>query len=488
MFLVESFGLAVAFCVVTMLCWGSWANAQKLVDSKWRYELFYWDYVFGVVAAALIFGLTMGSNGDELGRSFCEDLDQANGAAIAWAFAGGVVFNIANILLVAAIAIAGMSVAFPVGIGLALVLGVLWNYVANPAGSGDSTLLFAGVGLVTLAIITSALSYRKRDAALQAEGGEKKPIGKGLTLAVVCGVLMSLFSYFVANSMAKVDLNGELLDPTFKNLAEAHKVGAGLEAGKMGPYAANMCFALGVLISNFFVMPYLMKKPFVGEPVEKGAYFKGSLRNHFWGWIGGAVWAVGMTFSVVAAGAVSMAIAYGLGQGATLVSAIWGVFIWREFKGASKDVVRMLAAMFVFFVVGLGLIIGAKMETPAAEPTDETAAVATVEGETEGEATETAADALVGDETATDAEAGEPAVEEPTPEAGEPTVEEATPTEPATEPTPEAGEPAVDATPTEPAVEEATPEAGEPTVEEATPAEPATEPAVEAAPEAEPAV
>lgn len=434
MFLVESFGLAVAFCVVTMLCWGSWANAQKLVDSKWRYELFYWDYVFGVVAAALIFGLTMGSNGDELGRSFCADLKQANGAAIGWAFAGGVVFNIANILLVAAIAIAGMSVAFPVGIGLALVLGVLWNYIANPAGSGDSTLLFAGVGLVTLAIITSALSYRKRDAALQAEGGEKKPIGKGLTLAVVCGVLMSLFSYFVANSMAKVDLNGELLDPTFKNLAEAHKVGAGLEAGKMGPYAANMCFALGVLISNFFVMPYLMKKPFVGEPVEKGAYFKGSLRNHFWGWIGGAVWAVGMTFSVVAAGAVSMAIAYGLGQGATLVSAIWGVFIWREFKGASKDVVRMLAAMFVFFVVGLGLIIGAKIETPAAEPTDKTAAVATVEGETEGEATETAADALVGDETATDAEAVEPA------EA--PAIEESAPAEPAVDETAPEAEPA----------------------------------------------
>ena len=504
MFLVESFGLAVAFCVVTMLCWGSWANAQKLVDSKWRYELFYWDYVFGVVAAALIFGLTMGANG-ELGRSFCADLKQANGAAIGWAFAGGVVFNIANILLVAAIAIAGMSVAFPVGIGLALVLGVLWNYVANPAGSGDSTLLFVGVGLVTLAIITSALSYRKRDAALQAEGGEKKPIGKGLTLAVVCGVLMSLFSYFVANSMAKVELDGALIDPTFENLAKAAEVGAGLEAGKMGPYAANMCFALGVLISNFFVMPYLMKKPFVGEPVEKGAYFKGSFRNHFWGWIGGAVWAVGMTFSVVAAGAVSMAIAYGLGQGATLVSAIWGVFIWREFKGASKDVVRMLAAMFVFFVVGLGLIIGAKIESPAAEPTDE-AAVATVEGE--AEATETAVDALVGDETATEAEAVEPAVEETAP-AEAPAVEETAPAEvPAVEETAPAEAPAVEeAAPAEAqSVEEAAPAEAQsveeaapaevPAIEEAAPAEvpaveeaaPAEAPAVEeTAPEAEPA-
>lgn len=411
MFLVESYGLAVAFCVVTMLCWGSWANAQKLVDSKWRYELFYWDYVFGVVAAAAIFGLTMGSNG-EYGRSFCADLAQADCKSMCWAFAGGVVFNIANILLVAAIAIAGMSVAFPVGIGLALVLGVLLNYVANPAGSGNSTLLFVGVGLVTLAIITSALSYRKRDAANASDDGEKKPIGKGLTLAVVCGVLMSLFYYFVANSLAQAELaNGDLVAPTLANLAQE---GAVLQSGKMGPYAANMCFALGILACNCVYMPRLMKKPFVGEPVEKGAYWKGSFRNHFWGWIGGGIWAVGMTFNVVASGVASAAIAYGLGQGATLISAIWGVFIWREFKGASKDVVRMLAAMFVFFVVGLGLIIGAKLETPAAEPTDE-AATATVEGE----ATEIAVDALVGEETATEAAPAEvPATElEPATEA-----------------------------------------------------------------------
>lgn len=403
MFLVESYGLAVAFCVVTMLCWGSWANAQKLVDSKWRYELFYWDYVIGVVAAAAIFGLTMGSNG-EYGRSFCADLAQADMTSKLWAFAGGVVFNVANILLVAAIAIAGMSVAFPVGIGLALVLGVLLNYVANPAGSGNSTLLFVGVGLVTLAIVTSALSYRKRDAASRADDGEKKPIGKGLTLAVVCGVLMSLFYYFVANSLAQTELpNGDLVAPTLANLSQE---GAVLQAGKMGPYAANMCFALGILVCNCFFMPYLMKKPFVGEPVEKGAYWKGSFRNHFWGWIGGGIWAVGMTLNVVASGVASAAIAYGLGQGATLISAIWGVFIWREFKGASKDVVRMLAAMFIFFVVGLGLIIGAKLETPAAEPAAEPVAAV------EAEAAEPAA-APVDGEAAPEA----PAVEESAPEA-----------------------------------------------------------------------
>lgn len=360
MFLIESYALAVAFCVVTMFCWGSWANAQKLVDSKWRYELFYWDYVFGVVAAALVFALTLGSTG-ELGRSYATDLSQASCESLSWAFAGGVVFNIANILLVAAIAIAGMSVAFPVGIGLALVLGVLLNY--RPGESGNPALLFLGVGLVTLAIITSALAYRKRDAAAGSDAdGAAQPIGKGLVLSVICGVLMSLFYYFVANSMAAVQVDGQNLPLTLANLKLE---GAGLEAGKLTPYTANMLFALGVLVSNFVVMPILMKKPFVGEPVEKGAYFKGTFRNHFWGWVGGIVWAIGMTLNVVAAGVASPAIAYGLGQGATLMSAIWGVFIWREFKDSPRGVTKYLAAMFLFFVVGLGLIIWTKAAAPA---------------------------------------------------------------------------------------------------------------------------
>lgn len=351
MFLLESYPIAVLFCVVTMFCWGSWANAQKLAGKTWRYELFYWDYVFGVVIASLVFALTMGSSG-EYGMGFCESLKQASGQALGWAFAGGVVFNIANILLVAAIAIAGMAVAFPVGIGLALVLGVLWNYLGDPAGSGNPTILFAGVGLVALAIILNAAAYGK----LPKQGDSS--VSKGLILSILCGVLMSLFYFFVAKSIGKVSVDGNLVDLTLKNLKLD---GAVLESGKMTPYAANFIFTLGILASNFVVMPILMKKPLVGTPVALGEYFKGRFGDHFWGLIGGSIWAVGMTFNVVASGVASPAVAYGLGQGATLMSAIWGVFIWREFKSAPKGTGKLLAAMFLFFVVGLGLIIWTKM-------------------------------------------------------------------------------------------------------------------------------
>jgi len=358
MFLVENYSIAVLFCFVTMLCWGSWANTQKLAGRTWRFELFYWDYVFGVVLMALIFALTMGNNGGEYGRGFFDDLKKAECMPMLYAFLGGCVFNAANILLVAAIAIAGMSVAFPVGIGLALVLGVIINYIDKPAG--NPTLLFIGIALVAAAIITNALAYKKLP------NQQKGVSAKGLTLAVMCGVLMSLFYLFVQKSLAGVadaggqvlllDAKGELLSLTTENLKQGT-----LQIGKMTPYTANVIFALGILASNFLINTAVMKKPFVGTPVPIGDYFKGGFKDHIWGIVGGGIWAVGMTLNVIASGVASPAVSYGLGQGATLVSAIWGVLIWREFKTAPKGTEKMLAAMFAFFVVGIGLIIWARM-------------------------------------------------------------------------------------------------------------------------------
>lgn len=349
MFLVESYSVAVLFCFVTMLCWGSWGNTQKLAGKIWRYELFYWDYVFGVVLMALLFAVTMGNTG-EYGRGFFDDLKQAETMPMLFAFLGGCVFNIANILLVAAIAIAGMSVAFPVGIGLALVLGVIWNYIAKP--DGDPALLFLGIALVAVAIVINALAYKKLP------NQQKGVSAKGLTLSVVCGALMSLFYLLVQQSLAGVVPNdgGTTLSLTAQNLTQGT-----LETGKMTPYTANFVFTIGILISNIFVNTYVMKKPFIGTPVPPGDYFKGRFKDHIWGIIGGGIWAVGMTLNVIASGVASPAISYGLGQGATLVSAIWGVLIWREFRTAPKGTGKMLAAMFVFFVVGLALVIWARM-------------------------------------------------------------------------------------------------------------------------------
>ena len=367
MFVLENYWIGVLFCVITMLCWGSWGNTQKLAGKTWRFELFYWDYVFGVVLTALVFAFTWGSTGT-VGRGFFADLMQADSMMLGSAFLGGVVFNAANILLVAAIAIAGMSVAFPIGIGLALVLGVLINFAAKPEESGNPIFLFAGVALITVAIILNAVAYRKLPN--QQQGGSSI---KGIALAVCCGVLMSLFYFLVARSLAGVVVDGNTLPLTVGNLALG---GAKLEGGKVTPYTGNLIFTLGILVSSFLFVTVIMYKPFTGEPVTPSAYFKGLALDHIWGIIGGSIWAIGMTLNVIASGVASPAVSYGLGQGATLVAAIWGVFVWREFKAGSSTVKKLLNIMFLTFFLGLVLIILAKAsQTDVPEQTKESRTV-----------------------------------------------------------------------------------------------------------------
>jgi glucose uptake protein len=233
---------------------------------------------------------------------------------------------------VAAIDIAGMSVAFPVGIGLALVLGVFVNYLEHPAG--NAMLLFGGVLLVVLAIILDAVAYRKLP------GGAAGVSTKGLVLSLACGVTMGFFYRFVAAAMY----------PDF----------ALPQPGKLGPYAAVFVFAIGIFLSNFILGTFIMKKPFVGAPVSFGDYFKGGLGTHLTGILGGIIWGIGMSFNIIAAGRAGFAISYGLGQGATMVAAFWGVFIWKEFRDAPKGTNNYIAAMFACFLVGLALIIVAK--------------------------------------------------------------------------------------------------------------------------------
>jgi glucose uptake protein len=331
MFVVQSYPLAVLFCVLTMLCWGSWANTRKLARKDWRFELFYWDYAVGVLILTLVLGLTLGSAGSE-GRSFIADLSQASGASIGSALLGGAIFNLANILLVAAIDIAGMAVAFPVGIGLALIIGVIQNYLAAPVG--DVGLLSAGVALVVLAIILDAVAYRRLP------GGTGGVSTKGLVLSVACGIFMGVFYRFVAAAM--------YADP------------ATPDSGKMGPYAAVFVFAVGIFLSNFVWNTLVMKKPFVGAPVRFAQYFEGDFKTHLTGILGGVIWGLGMSFNLLASGRAGFAISYGLGQGATMVAAFWGVFIWKEFRAAPAGTSKLLAAMFACFLTGLALIVLAR--------------------------------------------------------------------------------------------------------------------------------
>jgi len=331
MFILQSYSAAVVFCVITMLCWGSWANTQKLAVASWRFELFYWDYVLGILFTTLLFAFTLGSTGNE-GRSFLPDLAQASRSNLLAAMVGGVIFNGANILLVAAISIAGMSVAFPVGIGIALVLGVLVNYVNAPAGNAG--FLFAGVALIALAIVLNARAYTRVQAK------RASPSARGLVIAVLAGLLMGFFYRFVAQSM-------------FNDFTVP-------EAGKLSPYTAMVLFAVGILLSNFLFNTYIMRRPFTGARVQFSTYFSGGWRNHLTGIVGGIIWCVGMSFSIIASGKAGAAISYGLGQGATVVAAVWGIFVWKEFKAAPSPVPLLLNIMLILYMLGIASIIYAR--------------------------------------------------------------------------------------------------------------------------------
>ncbi len=328
MFIVNSYTIAVILCVVTMLCWGSWANTMNLKPKSWPNPLFYWDYCLGIILFTLILGLTLGSIGNE-GRSFIPDLQQASLTSIGSAVLGGVVFNLSNLLWVAAAAVAGMSVAFPIAVGLALVIGVILNYVTE--AKGDPVWLFIGVGLVVVAIVVNAIAYR---TVPKKQKGDTK---KGVILSILAGIIMGFFYLFVAQSVS--------LD--FKNP----------EAGLMTPYSAVFMFSIGCYLSGFIWNTYFMYKPVEGAPSSYIQYIKERpLKVHASGIIGGAIWAMGLSFSIIAAEQAGPAISYGLGQGSTMVGAAWGVFVWKEFKEAPKSTNKLLALMFICFIAGLIMI------------------------------------------------------------------------------------------------------------------------------------
>jgi len=336
MVIVESYPVAVVMCLITMLCWGSWANTQKLASKEWRFQLFYWDYAIGVLLLSLILAFTLGSSGSG-GRGFLADLQQADGKWLGSAFLGGVIFNLSNILLVAAIDIAGLAVAFPIGVGLALVLGVITTYMATQ--DGNVPMLALGVAGIMVAIILDAMAYKRL-----ASSGQRTPV-KGIVISVAAGLLMGFFYKYVAQAMGKID-----------------PVTQTLEAGKLSPYTAVVLFSAGLVLSNFIWNSIMMIKPFTGEPVPFGDYFtKGNMRLHLVGILGGMIWNVGMSFSIIASTKAGAALSYGLGQGATMIGAFWGVFVWKEFKGAPPGTNKLLAAMFLFYLIGLGVLIASRL-------------------------------------------------------------------------------------------------------------------------------
>jgi glucose uptake protein len=334
MVLVHNYALAVFFFVIAMTCWGSWANTQKLATRSWRFELFYWDVVLGLLVFSLIAAFTLGSMGNEPGgRTFMEDLAYADARSIAYSMLGGVIWNFGNLLLVAAIAVAGLAVGFPIGGGIAWLGGTILGFTIEIATKGSSNsnpiLLFTGMALAITAIYLSMLSY-KRLAAYQ-----KKASLKGIILSVLAGLFIAPFYTITMYGM----------DPAF-----------GLSgAGTLTPYSGAVFFALGAFLSTFIFNPFFMARPVQGPPVKMSEYFKGSIKSHLWGILGGSIWMFGMVVSFMSSGEGST-IAYALSNAAPVVAILWGVLVWKEFKGAPKGTNALLITMFVLFLIGLVFI------------------------------------------------------------------------------------------------------------------------------------
>jgi glucose uptake protein len=325
-FIVDSLPVAILLCVVTMLGWGSWANTQKLAGKDaWPFPLYYWDYAFGVLFLGIVFAFTLGSFGST-GMSAASNLATASPAAIWRAALSGALFNVSNILLVVAIDAAGMSVAFPLGVGLALVIGTVGSFAQAP--QGNPLLLFVGVGLVVGAMILSAMAYRR----LPRQHGARWH--RGVWFAIAAGGLMGSFYPQLALSITPEFTRG-VITP-----------------GLLTPYAAIVCFGVGLVASNVLVNTIFMR----AAGVTYADYLAGSLRLHSLGFLGGIIWMLALGFNVLASGVAGPAISYALGQGAVLVAAIWGVFIWREFRHAPTGTVALIGWMFVAYSSGLLLI------------------------------------------------------------------------------------------------------------------------------------
>ena len=327
MFTPHSLGIALFMMITSAVCWGSWANTYKGVKN-YRFELFYWDYALGIFLISLILGHIMGGVSHHDPSSLVSNIHGASTEDVLFAMAGGAIFNLANLLLVAAIDMAGLAVAFPVSIGIALVVGVITSYVQQP--KGNAVLLAAGVLCAVVAVILDGKAY----GSLASAG--RSTSKKSIIVCVVSGILMGLWAPFMTRTMP-------------------HEVN-GVMRGTLGPYAAAIFLTFGALLSCFIWNIYFMKKPLVGEPVSFAGYFSGPPSGHALGLLGGFIWGTGMVFNLVAASYTGVAISYAIGQSAPMVAALWGVFAWKEFAGAPGKAKLYLAMMFVFYCLGILLV------------------------------------------------------------------------------------------------------------------------------------
>lgn len=321
-----SIPLAFLMLFITMFCWSSWANALKKCGN-WRFEAFYWDFAWSIIFWTIVLSVILGgfSSSGWMPFQFINSLAHLSLSGVAWALFGGFVWGLGNILLVVAMTLAGMAVAFPLSLGLALVVGTFLAYITNPSATQNPQFLFIGLIFVTLAVIANGLAYKFKEA----KSTQNKNLKRGIVVSIICGLLISLFP-FPFNYSFKEGLNG---------------------------YEGALFMTVGGGLATLLLLPILMRRPLVPKqkPIGFSEYRNAKKKWHIWGIFAGLIWSIGTVFNLVVASlpSFSVAIAYTLGQCAPMIAALWGIFVWKEFKGAPANSYRFLGLMFVLFILGI---------------------------------------------------------------------------------------------------------------------------------------
>jgi len=359
MLLPTTYALTLALLMISVLCWGSWANALK--KSHWRFELYYLDFCVGAILAALIAAFTVGSMGPDL--SVQDSFLLVSKRPVLLAFVAGCVFNLGNMLVVAAIEVSGMGIAFLIGLGMALIVSVMWNYILLE--NGNLWMILGGCIIVLVSVILAAVAHgmmeavrRKSAAALAASlappeeltkaaipGARKKRAEEESGPGAMLGVWLAL--------------SGGLVLGCFYPLMGMSMEG---ELGFSNPFSVALIVSIGMLVSSLIYNLYFMNLPVKGLPISFFAYFTGSLGQHGLGLLGGMIWMAGACANFSAAAAqgeakLGTAIVYTLGYGSALISLIWGVFVWKEFANATSGISRLLSTAAILFASGLAVVV-----------------------------------------------------------------------------------------------------------------------------------
>jgi len=316
MFAPDNYLMALVLMLTSMVFWGSWPNfLKKLVG--WRLEYFYIDFSIGFVLTAVLLGQTLGSGGgepDHFARLF-----QSGAREITFAAVGGFIWNLGNILLLNSIMIAGLAVAFPIAAIPAVVLGIGASYWLQPVG--NPVVLGASAVILVIAAQTTAAAYRRLGDVVAPNKG------LGVATALISGLLIGFFPPFVTAA-----ITGD------------HPLDA---------YTVSTFFTIGAFVATFVAIPILIRRPLIGEAGRLGGYLQGRMSWHVLGILAGTLWCSGTVFNFISAGLVGIAISVGVGCGAPMVGALWGVFLWGEFAKGSPRAKALIAAALVLYVIGV---------------------------------------------------------------------------------------------------------------------------------------